>query len=299
MKTSNILLAIIACFLYQLSISQTCTAPDNIYQGEYTHVFASNNYEYGQSFTAECNGNIRSILVFTTEVTSSFSGSLSIYEEVPFTGIQILTPVYMQSINWETSTSVTTQIIELSPSFSVINGESYTFMIEGTVGKLSYQIDDSIIGDTYSGGSLMSRNPSNNLWVKDGGRDLKFELNYTDVIAPTAICMNATIYLDATGEATLTISDIDNGSNGGVVSQWLDKTDFNCSNLGDNNTVTLSMNDAAFNFASCDATVTVVDNLPPINTFCPQNIVVSNCGLAPVTYDIPSFTSLTSQSFKG
>ena len=58
---------------------------------------------------------------------------------------------------------------------------------------------------------------------------------------------------------------IDNGSNDNcsVATLALDQTTFDCTNLGDN-TVTLAVEDACGNTSTCDATVTVVDNLPPV-----------------------------------
>ncbi len=45
----------------------------------------------------------------------------------------------------------------------------------------------------------------------------------------------------------------------------MSKTSFNCSNLGAN-TVTLTVRDAAGNISTCNATITVVDNLAPTIT---------------------------------
>jgi len=78
--------------------------------------------------------------------------------------------------------------------------------------------------------------------------------------APNAICQNISVELDATGIASITPSDIDNGStdNGVITDLSLDVSDFDCSNLG-NNTVTLSVTDNGSNVSSCNAFVTVVD----------------------------------------
>ena len=85
-----------------------------------------------------------------------------------------------------------------------------------------------------------------------------------DKIAPVAKCKNITVYLDASGNASITPSQIDDGSTDacGIKSYSLDKTSFNCSNKG-NNTVTLTVTDNNNNSSTCTATVTVVDNIPP------------------------------------
>ena len=85
-----------------------------------------------------------------------------------------------------------------------------------------------------------------------------------DIIPPTAICQAITIQLDTNGNATITADDIDNGSSDvcSAVTLSISQTDFDCSDIGDN-TVTLSVKDIYENESTCDATVTVEDNIPP------------------------------------
>lgn len=94
-----------------------------------------------------------------------------------------------------------------------------------------------------------------------------------DNIAPTAICQNITVQLDATGNATIAAADVDNGStdNCGLTFLSLDQTSFDCSNVGAN-TVTLTVTDGSGNTDTCSATVTVEDNIDP-TAIC-QNITV-------------------------
>jgi len=95
-----------------------------------------------------------------------------------------------------------------------------------------------------------------------------------DQVAPMAICQPLTVSLDATGQVTITASEIDNGSNdqNGIASLELDITNFDCSNL-DENTVTLTVTDTYGNVSECTAIVTVIDDLAP-QAVC-QSIVVS------------------------
>ncbi|MGK0388893.1 MAG: hypothetical protein ACI94Y_001626, partial [Maribacter sp.] len=90
---------------------------------------------------------------------------------------------------------------------------------------------------------------------------------------PTAICKDATIQLDAQGDASIIISDIDNGSsdNCGIASRVLSQTNFDCNDIG-TNSVTLTITDNSGNISTCTATVTVEDNTSPI-TVC-QNITI-------------------------
>ncbi|QTN39585.1 hypothetical protein HZ996_10695 [Cryomorphaceae bacterium] len=57
-----------------------------------------------------------------------------------------------------------------------------------------------------------------------------------DNIDPTAICQDITIQLDASGNASISTSDIDNGSadNCGIDNISLDITTFDCTNVGPN-----------------------------------------------------------------
>ncbi|MEM1000766.1 MAG: HYR domain-containing protein, partial [Bacteroidota bacterium] len=91
-----------------------------------------------------------------------------------------------------------------------------------------------------------------------------FTVQVMDNEAPNAICQNVTVQLDASGNASVTAQDINNGStdNCGIASLSLNNTNFDCSNLGPN-TVTLTVTDVNSNASSCTATVTVEDNIPP------------------------------------
>jgi hypothetical protein len=86
-----------------------------------------------------------------------------------------------------------------------------------------------------------------------------------DNVAPIAICQNITVQLDATGNATITANDIDNGSNDacGVATLVASQTAFDCSNVG-SNAITLTVTDVNGNSSTCTANVTVEDNIAPI-----------------------------------
>ena len=87
----------------------------------------------------------------------------------------------------------------------------------------------------------------------------------TDNALPVVIVKDFTAQLNATGNTTILISDINNGSsdNCGIDKIELDKTSFTCANVGAN-TVTLKVTDIHGNVASAQATVTVKDKIAPI-----------------------------------
>ena len=74
-----------------------------------------------------------------------------------------------------------------------------------------------------------------------------------------------TLYLDATGKATLTATEVDNGSkdNCGITGMSLDRQSFDCTDLGDQQ-LTLTATDAAGNTSDTTFTVTVLDTLAPV-----------------------------------
>jgi len=133
------------------------------------------------------------------------------------------------------------------------------------------------------------------------------DVNVFDVTAPTAICQNISVDLDGSGNATITASQIDNGSYDecSAVSLSLDQTSFTCADIGPN-TVTLTVTDASLNSSTCTATVTVNDNTDPTIT-CGADINQANdpgvCNAvvavpAPVTNDNCSVATVTN-SFNG
>ncbi|MCF8464950.1 MAG: hypothetical protein K9G41_08920, partial [Flavobacteriales bacterium] len=93
-----------------------------------------------------------------------------------------------------------------------------------------------------------------------------------DIINPTAICQNITVQLDASGNASIVAADVDNGSNDNCsVTLSATPLSFTCANTGAN-TVVLTATDPSGNTATCNATVTIQDNIAP--TAVCQNITV-------------------------
>jgi hypothetical protein len=98
-------------------------------------------------------------------------------------------------------------------------------------------------------------------------------LQVADIIPPTAVCQNITVFLDGSGNATITPADVDGGSsdNVGIVSSSLSQSSFTCANIGPN-LVTLTVTDGAGLTDDCLATVTIADSTSPV-VVC-QNITV-------------------------
>ena len=79
------------------------------------------------------------------------------------------------------------------------------------------------------------------LTVTDGGgnaANCTSTVTALDTVSPTASCQDITVYLDGTGNASITSGDVDNGSsdNCSIGSMSIDVTSFTCANIGANTT---------------------------------------------------------------
>ncbi len=92
-----------------------------------------------------------------------------------------------------------------------------------------------------------------------------FSVTVTDVQAPAAICQNVTVLLDNAGNGATTAGAVNNGSsdNCAIASYSLSQLNFVCGEVGANTEV-LTVTDVNGNTGTCNATVTVQDNIAPV-----------------------------------
>jgi hypothetical protein len=104
-----------------------------------------------------------------------------------------------------------------------------------------------------------------------------------DTIAPVAVCTTTTLYLDATGNATVDAEDLDGGSTDacGGLTFSANPDDFNCSNVGPNSSV-LTVTDVNGNSSTCIGTVIVVDTIDPVAVCQNINLYLDATGNATV-----------------
>lgn len=113
-------------------------------------------------------------------------------------------------------------------------------------------------------------------------------VNITDVTPPTAVCQNQTVLIGSGGSAGVTAAMVDGGSidacsgSGTALSRIVNPSSFSCSQLGQQ-TVTLTVNDAPGNSATCTATVTVEDYNPPNASCSPIQVPLNAGGTASIT----------------
>jgi hypothetical protein len=176
--------------------------------------------------------------------------------------------------------SIVTQPVS---KLNICKGDNYTFSCSATAQgnntTLSYQWKKdgtNISGATTSSYSLSGVSNANNgdytvvvTETYNNGNAISQESSkatlLVDAIKPTVATQNVTLNLDASGSASIAASQINNGStdNCTISSYSLDKTSFNCNNLGPN-TVILTVTDNNGNSATATATVTVLDAIAPI-----------------------------------
>ncbi|NVK65399.1 MAG: HYR domain-containing protein, partial [Flavobacteriales bacterium] len=148
-----------------------------------------------------------------------------------------------------------------------------------------------------SAGTAISADQVVTLTATDGSGNTavcSFNVTVSDTTPPTAVCQDITVYLDGSGNATITASDVDGGStdNCGTVALVVNPTSFTCADLGAN-TVVLQVMDGGFNMATCTATVTVADTLSPVVS-CPGN--QTEVASATCDFTLPDYTALVTTS---
>jgi large repetitive protein len=108
-------------------------------------------------------------------------------------------------------------------------------------------------------------------------------VNVEDKTDPVIICKNVTIYLDASGNAALTVADLNNGSTDNCSAGlflYLSRTSFNCSDVGSPVNITLIGTDVSGNSSSCISQVTVMDTISPVINYKPFTLVLGSSGTA-------------------
>ena len=144
-------------------------------------------------------------------------------------------------------------------------------------------------GSTFNVGETTVTITATNLC---GNPTCSFTVSVVDNTPPSVTCKSATVYLNSAGTASIVPDDVyltgsDNCGTVNLVSVL--PSSFTCANLG-SNTVTLTVNDGHGNTNTCDATVTVVDNIPPSVTCKSATVYLNSAGTASI---VPADVYLT------
>ncbi|WP_139958059.1 FG-GAP-like repeat-containing protein [Flavicella sediminum] len=152
-----------------------------------------------------------------------------------------------------------------------------------TVGNPAAEISYIFTGATTGNGSGIGSGSLFNLGTTTvtvnasnacGDVSKSFNILVTDNTAPNIIANDLAVELDANGNATISAEDIENGSTDacGIASISVDKSNFDCSNIG-NNDVILTVTDNNNNSSTTTVNVVVSDTIVP--TVITQNIIVA------------------------
>jgi hypothetical protein len=110
------------------------------------------------------------------------------------------------------------------------------------------------------------------------------EVTVTDPTPPTAVAQNIIVPLDATGNASITAEQVDNGSfdGCGIASITVSPSAFTCANSGPN-TVTLTVTDTDGHVSTATAIATVLDEAAPTVRTRPVTVYLDAAGQASLT----------------
>ncbi|WP_282777249.1 HYR domain-containing protein, partial [Phaeodactylibacter xiamenensis] len=141
------------------------------------------------------------------------------------------------------------------------NGNDEIWRIVDSAGTISYPYLSALTYDAI--GAVPEVNPIPGL----------------DTLLPTAVCMDITAYLDASGEANIMSGDIGAGSmiSCDTLTLSLSQTAFSCDEQGEN-TVVLTTTDSANNTDTCSAIVTVLDTIAPVASCTDLTVYLDNAG---------------------
>lgn len=160
----------------------------------------------------------------------------------------------------------------ISPVWNFAGWESalVIYIIDGATSGVG---SDDASGTFFNNGSSMLTYfavSSDSLTVLD---TLYIQITVNDTELPVANCKDITVELDENGNADIEANQVNDAStdNCGIVNYTTNTSNFSCENEGDN-TISLTVLDAAGNSASCQSTVTVEDDWSPVLKLNPLEI---------------------------
>lgn len=237
---------------------------------------------------------IDAIALGTSDNCPDFSYSISsgqqIYDCADVGNSYALTLLVVDSDN---NTDECTANVSITDTGSVCNDPPVAVCLPTVIVAADNNCQSSIVALDIDGGSTDPDNDVLTYSIDNGGpygpgtytvtltvSDSEYEDSCTSVLEvqdntpPTTVCLNnINVSLDNSGNATISTTDIDNGSfDNCSTSLSIDVSSFNCSNVG-NNTVTMTGVDPSGNTTSCISIVNVEDEVNP-NALC-QDISVS------------------------
>ncbi|MCB9234635.1 MAG: HYR domain-containing protein [Bacteroidia bacterium] len=171
--------------------------------------------------------------------------------------------------------------------FRMDEGTGTTIGDLSPVGATGTLIDNAFFNTPSSAPSCATGNAVTLTVTDNNGNTNTCSANVTveDNIAPVALCQNLTVQLDASGNASITAQDVNNGSSDacGIASLSISQSTFTCQNITTNNVVTLSVTDNNGNSSTCTGTISILDTVPPVAVCQNITIQLDNNGNASIT----------------
>ena len=202
-----------------------------------------------------------------------------------------------------TTANVTVTIIDtIKPNIVVNNNLNLYLNASGTVSLTTAQVNNGSTDNCGITNLLLSKTSFNgtNLGLNtvtftatdasSNSESVTLNVIVIDTVKPIVNAIGKTIYLNNSGSATLTASEVNNGSTDNVAigNISINKTTFNCNDVGDNS-VQFTATDLSGNSSSTLVNISVVDTILPVVTFMPSNIRLGHCG-AGYRYTLPTVT---------
>jgi hypothetical protein len=190
-----------------------------------------------------------------------------------------------------------------NPTDSVVDLNGYTILDDGTD---SHSITTSLL--LPAGGSITLGNNADTLTnggvhidyaygsditLDDEEDEIVLVCSGTEVARAAysgglfAGCTNPTVALGADGTVSITPAQVEDGTMAldGLAGLWLDVTDFDCSNQGQDNPVELTVVDTDGDTSTCMAIVSVIDNMAPTAVCADVTIALDSAGMALLVAD--------------
>lgn len=289
MKVVRFLIALCIPLFGVVNTNAQCDGNSDIIQDDHNvHLSGSVFPLVGNTFTATCSGKIKGVSFWTHRVPGTI-GETSVTVELwskPLSSAR--TNIKSRTLDIPFSNSPQEHYFEFESNLpQVASGELYAFRVVKGDDSQIIDFQNTAFTDIYTGGKFFW-GPNWTTERPQSDWDLRFHIHYLDEVNPVARCRSITRTLGADGTVSILPDDINNGSTdagSGISFKDISKSTFDCSDIGEN-TVTLFLRDIEDNPASCEATVTIVDNTGPI-LGCPDDITVYTHSGVPVvvTYD--------------
>ncbi len=192
--------------------------------------------------------------------------------------------------------STIVHVVDNSPPIAICTDVTVYLDLSGEVSITALELDGGSTDNGSIVGFIASQTHftcadlgmvADTLFVTDNGGNTSFciaQVTVIDTVTPVALGQNILVYLGTSGEATITASELNNGSSDacGNLSFSASDTAFNCADIGVVE-VLLTVTDASGNIASVITQLTVQDTIAPMAQCQSATLYMNATGIASVS----------------